>query len=455
MRLFHGCVYAIIEEDRLLAADHGVELSEPLCEGKPWSAASKWLTEAAHSDECVPIVFANAKWVHRWLGWAILTHADIDPVGQKPRQTAFRFRNLRPLIGHARDEFVVAETGKPLPENHIRSYVLFQTPELLHRLSGVSDAPLLSDWLRTTEAVAHVFDANFDDAETRVGARQLLEHAIDIVKELAPGEWTIVTTPDRIRLMVGDGVAVDLGERPGTWGFFCDLDDEEPDDDLSPIQMFEKYESGFRAHVEGLRGAPPKDQGCVASVLEYLRNPPACALDSMLECGLDAPDVEALMTAAFPDTAERAVVLHQLVRSADVANSFAPNAWAVTLFRDGFRLNVGPVEVLVCTSEFGVHLNLVGEVGMTPFIGGLFRSTKYKSQPHPQCGFYGPISEFTRVQELLQPGHAKFVRRAASNKSGEPVKGTPFRRSHSEALMQYARRVVAAMGVADADRPRA
>lgn len=70
MKLFEACVYTIVDEDDLLRADRGREPSDQLSEGKPWSKVAGWLAEAKDRDERVAIVFADAKHVHRWLGWA-------------------------------------------------------------------------------------------------------------------------------------------------------------------------------------------------------------------------------------------------------------------------------------------------------------------------------------------------------------------------------------------------
>ncbi len=61
-------------------------------------------------------------------------------------------------------------------------------------------------------------------------------------------------------------------------------------------------------------------------------------------------EVRASLTAACPRESDRLIALRQLATSADTAGEIAPNAWAVSLLPDGFRLNVGQVEALVLVS---------------------------------------------------------------------------------------------------------
>jgi predicted HNH restriction endonuclease len=51
----------------------------------------------------------------------------------------------------------------------------------------------------------------------------------------------------------------------------------------------------------------------------------------------------------------------------------------------------------------------------------------------------GTAKEFTETEELLQAGHKRFIELASKTSSGAPRKGTRFRSSHCEGLIQYAR----------------
>lgn len=153
-------------------------------------------------------------------------------------------------------------------------------------------------------------------------------------------------------------------------------------------------------------------------------------------------EAEAIFVDAVPDRSEREIVLRQLLKSADVANAIAPSAWAVTLFRDGFRLNVGQVEVLVFGAGV-VRVNIAGHADMVPFLGEGFFHANYRSLPQPQCVFEGDAFQLREVLSSIKAGHDRFIQLAALTAAGIPRKGSPFRRSHSEGLMLYARNFLA------------
>ena len=140
---------------------------------------------------------------------------------------------------------------------------------------------------------------------------------------------------------------------------------------------------------------------------------------------------------AMPNRNERSIVLQQLVRSADVANAIAPSAWSVTLLRNGFRLNVGQVEVLVFRAGV-VRVNMVGHIGTSPFLGEGFFEASYHSLSQSHCAFEGDALQLERVLSSIQPAHDQFIQLATLTTTGKLRKGTPFRRSHSEGLMLYA-----------------
>lgn len=140
----------------------------------------------------------------------------------------------------------------------------------------------------------------------------------------------------------------------------------------------------------------------------------------------------------LPESVLHECVLRQLLMSAGAAADMAPDAWAVTLFSDGFRLNVGQVEVLVLSGG-RLHVNLMRSVNEVPFVGPEFVAVSYQSVPQPTCAFWGLVEEFPKIQATIQSAHLEFVRRAAVTRYGRPRRGTPFRRSHCEGLITYAR----------------
>src|SRR5205823_6152207 len=53
---------------------------------------------------------------------------------------------------------------------------------------------------------------------------------------------------------------------------------------------------------------------------------------------------ETVMARACPDATSRRFLMKQLLQSIAIAERLRPTSCAVTLFKDGFRLNVGQVE---------------------------------------------------------------------------------------------------------------
>lgn len=160
-----------------------------------------------------------------------------------------------------------------------------------------------------------------------------------------------------------------------------------------------------------------------------------------METDQEVVKAKSVMARVLPETMLHECVLQQLRMSADAAAGMAPGAWAVTLFGDGFRLNVGQVEVLVLAGGW-LHVNLMGSANEVPFVGPDFVVVNYQSVPQPTCAFRGRVEEFSEIQATIQTAHLEFVRRAAVTRSGRPRRGTPFRRSHCEGLITYARILV-------------
>jgi hypothetical protein len=101
----------------------------------------------------------------------------------------------------------------------------------------------------------------------------------------------------------------------------------------------------------------------------------------------------------LPDSSIRKAVLQQLVISSEAAERSAPSAWGATLFKDGFRLNVGQVEAIVCFPDL-FRMNLIGKVGRAPFKGRLFSVSKYHSVPDTSCAFSGTGKDFVKHSVL-------------------------------------------------------
>jgi len=148
---------------------------------------------------------------------------------------------------------------------------------------------------------------------------------------------------------------------------------------------------------------------------------------------------EQIITTLLPDEMERLFLVETLIDSISVANSISPNAWAVTLFSNGFRLNVGQVEVLVLTDD-QLQVNLHGVNKTNVECAANLVEANYKSMPQPQSTFLGTVSKYSNCKQQLISYHREFLRLAALSPSGKPRKGTSFSRSHSEGLVSYARK---------------
>lgn len=153
---------------------------------------------------------------------------------------------------------------------------------------------------------------------------------------------------------------------------------------------------------------------------------------------MNTVDAMAVVVEMLPAPAERKWLLSRLLDSADFADSIAPNAWGVTLFRNGFRLNVGQVEALVFI-DGKIRVNFVGRNGIGTFAGESFADADYRTLPQPLCTFAGMIAAAAALPPSVWSSHAQFIKFAATTRTGQPRRGTPFRRSHCEALIHYAR----------------
>lgn len=200
--LYDKCVYTIIDEDRLLAADRGNAPSKELLENGSWTRVKEWLADAASSDVRVPIIFADAKDVHRWLGWAMLVDVEIAKDGESSRaKTKFILEQLRPPFAEKRSALRLANTGVALSDGHIRPYVLFETPEFLRALAATSGEHLQS-WLGTPAAIDYAI-LHSGEPRDQQSALKALNLAVGTLQAAVPKQWEALVTPGRIRLYVG------------------------------------------------------------------------------------------------------------------------------------------------------------------------------------------------------------------------------------------------------------
>lgn len=147
-----------------------------------------------------------------------------------------------------------------------------------------------------------------------------------------------------------------------------------------------------------------------------------------------------IMSALCSSAEEQQIILRQLITSIDTAEKHAPNSWAVTLFDNGFRLNVGPVEAF--TFFDGCIRSLF--IGLPPVEAqqhGEVVPMQYRSVPQPQHCYIGSIAEFHKVASALAPLHSNFLQAATVTSKGLPRKSSSFKNSNSLGLVTYARAI--------------
>ena len=195
----------------------------------------------------------------------------------------------------------------------------------------------------------------------------------------------------------------------------------------------------------------------------------------------DDPEFAAkLMRKLCPETADQLLVLGQLLSSIATADEISSEVWAVTLFEDGFRLNVGAVEVLTfkrvvrawpfesAENEldlFEIRLLMHGSVPddlnalvLQDNVVHAIEPTDYRSIQKPQWCYRGQaalvdgiLSDSDRegiatAIRLATPPHRTYIHLAAHTPLGALRKSSTFRRSHSPGLYAYAQACVEDIG---------
>ncbi|HZD30938.1 MAG TPA: hypothetical protein VE779_04675 [Candidatus Angelobacter sp.] len=148
-----------------------------------------------------------------------------------------------------------------------------------------------------------------------------------------------------------------------------------------------------------------------------------------------------ILNVAFGTKGSVKVVLDQLAQSIRVVSEIAPNAWAVTLSEDGFRMNVGQTEVLTAFSG-KVRLLMEGMGGGSdPSLRHHLSPSPYKSVRGENYIFHGSVPQFLKYRDAILGAHRDYLYEAGTTKSGRPRKGTPHRRSHSPGVVELAQSV--------------
>lgn len=166
----------------------------------------------------------------------------------------------------------------------------------------------------------------------------------------------------------------------------------------------------------------------------------------------DPKAAEAVMRRQCPDEALRRFLMSRLLRSAAVAEQAGPRSWAVTLFPNGFRLNVGQVEAFTYLNRV-VGWFMLGTVPDGVYTVGEVLECSFRSLPQPQRVFYGSPGELQRLHRQLAPAHEQFLSTAATTAQGKPRR-CPYARYHSPGLYAYAVRTAEVMQAVRAQRAR-
>jgi hypothetical protein len=154
---------------------------------------------------------------------------------------------------------------------------------------------------------------------------------------------------------------------------------------------------------------------------------------------------ERVMLRACPDPAARRFLMLRLLSSIALAEQAGPRSWALTLFEQGFRLNVGQVEALVYLKRV-VRVFMLGSVSARAYTVGEIIPCSFRSLPQPQLAFYGSVGELERIHAALAPAHRSFLQTAAVTSRGKPRR-CPYSRYHSEGLYRYARQVAGSVAL--------
>jgi len=154
----------------------------------------------------------------------------------------------------------------------------------------------------------------------------------------------------------------------------------------------------------------------------------------------DPDEAGKVMAGITSSRSDLELLMSLLVTSIGIADKAAPTAWSVTFNYNGYRLNVGGVEVMYYL-DYTLMVNFVGNRGVSPFVGRNFYDVNYASISAPQCTYNGVVSDYAPLRESLAIAHRKFIELAATKHSGGPREGCTWGASHSEGLVRFAQMV--------------
>lgn len=150
----------------------------------------------------------------------------------------------------------------------------------------------------------------------------------------------------------------------------------------------------------------------------------------------DPTAAEAIICACLPDRNELTALMRQLSQSVAIARETTPNGWSTTLFGDGFKLNVGPVEVLIARND---SLTVVLSE-LPPAISNRYNSrlslSPHKRIPGSNFVWRGTARQWSGCDADLAPYHEQYIKKAGTRRDGQPVAGRMFA-GHSPGLLTF------------------
>lgn len=148
----------------------------------------------------------------------------------------------------------------------------------------------------------------------------------------------------------------------------------------------------------------------------------------------DRRSVARLSHLLWPDNRVTQSVVDNLAAPIRVAHAAGDACWEVTMYPDGLRLNVGQVETLTLREEVARYL-FQFPCTSTRISGS--RSTPHKARSTPRfrsrrASVKSPRPDLVALPVAIRTAHEAYIRAAASFK-----RGSPFKRSHSPAVIEY------------------
>ncbi len=134
-------------------------------------------------------------------------------------------------------------------------------------------------------------------------------------------------------------------------------------------------------------------------------------------------DVQHLFQEMYPVDSVRENVLRLTLSAISEVNSFAPQAWGLTLWDYALRLNVGSTEGLTLSTN-RIRMMLAADRSRADFADLPIVATQYSSGALSQCAFDGAVQTYFENESLLYPMHLTYIRAAVTTKKGRPWRGT-------------------------------